>query len=114
MNAAKIADFYVREAKSVDLKARCIDAKASSQISREMEKANELPGILAPWNILYVITASTTSNSCKKFAQGQVQLDEDRIVCGLERYRLAHGTYPPNLDALVPACLDELPHDIMN
>jgi hypothetical protein len=41
-------------------------------------------------------------------------LDEDRIVCGLERYRLTHGSYPPNLDALVPACIDELPHDIIN
>ena len=26
-------------------------------------------------------------------------------VCGLERYRLAHGRYPETLDALVPAFL---------
>ena len=36
------------------------------------------------------------------------------MVCGLERYRLAHETYPPKLDALAPAYIDELPHDIMN
>jgi hypothetical protein len=40
-------------------------------------------------------------------------VDEARIACALERYRLAHGVYPDSLDALAPAYIDALPHDIM-
>ncbi len=58
--------------------------------------------------------AGPMGNAIEKFSQGQVQLDENRIVCGLERYRLAHGAYPEKLEALVPACIDELPHEVMN
>lgn len=53
-------------------------------------------------------------NVVRKFAYLQAQLDEARISCRLERYRLAHGTYPATLEALVPAYGAELPRDIMN
>ncbi|HZU52422.1 MAG TPA: hypothetical protein VFF77_00880 [Holophagaceae bacterium] len=43
----------------------------------------------------------------------QNALDEARIVCALERHRLAHGAYPANLDALVPAYLDRIPVDVL-
>ena len=41
-------------------------------------------------------------------------MDETRIACALERYRLAQGVYPGSLDTLAPAYINELPHDIMN
>jgi hypothetical protein len=47
-------------------------------------------------------------------AQAQVWIDEMRIACALERYRLAHNAYPASLDALVPAYVAELPRDIFN
>lgn len=114
MNAAKTANLMLRESACVDAKARLIDLKMREQLEVEVETAKELPGVLAPWNMLYAVSMGPLTESLEKFAQMQVQLDEDRIVCGLERYRLAHGTYPPTLDALVPACIDELPHDVMN
>jgi hypothetical protein len=49
-----------------------------------------------------------------KFAYSQVQVDEARVACRLERYRLAHGIYPATPDALVPTYGPNLPHDIMN
>jgi hypothetical protein len=52
-------------------------------------------------------------NSIKKFSYQQVQIDEARIASRLERYRLAHGSYPDKLEALVPE-YGELPHDVMN
>jgi len=61
--------------------------------------------------------ASEIQSSLKctsKFAYSQVQVDEARIACRLERYRLAHETYPATLDALVPTYGPNLPHDIMN
>ena len=36
------------------------------------------------------------------------------IACGLERDRLAHGTFPAELDALKPYFPEGLPHDPMS
>jgi len=49
----------------------------------------------------------------RQFAYAQVHVDEAGIACRLERYRLAHGSYPDALPGLL-AEYGELPHDIMN
>jgi hypothetical protein len=41
----------------------------------------------------------------------QTELDQTRIACALESYRIGHGSYPGNLSALVPASIPELPVD---
>ncbi len=40
--------------------------------------------------------------------------NEGQIACALERYRLAEGIYPANLDALVPSFIEKLPLDLVN
>ncbi len=40
-----------------------------------------------------------------RMARVQVGLDHARLACGLERHRLAQGSYPESLEALVPAHL---------
>jgi hypothetical protein len=82
-------------------------------------KADELAGEAAhawwtPWSFWYALSAPVMSGASSKYAQAQVWADEARIACALERYRLAHNAYPAALDALVPACIDALPHDVMN
>jgi len=47
----------------------------------------------------------------RKFVGGQCMADQAAIACGLERYRLANGDYPMDLDALAPAYISALPHD---
>ncbi|MDD5261234.1 MAG: hypothetical protein PHD76_05225 [Methylacidiphilales bacterium] len=47
-------------------------------------------------------------------SQYQTLLSEADIVCALERYRLKYHTLPDSLQALVPAYLDSVPHDIIN
>jgi hypothetical protein len=49
----------------------------------------------------------------RQYASGQCEADQAAIACALERYRLAHGSYPAQLDALVPACIPALPHDVL-
>jgi len=49
-----------------------------------------------------------------KFAFGQTGADAAALACALERYRLAHGQFPPVLEALVPEIVSQLPHDIIN
>lgn len=41
----------------------------------------------------------------------QILLDQARLACALERYRLARGTYPATLTELVPQFIAHLPHD---
>jgi hypothetical protein len=44
----------------------------------------------------------------------QVVLDEAATACALERYRLANGEVPDNLQALVPRFMAQLPADIFS
>ncbi len=44
----------------------------------------------------------------------QTLLSEADIACALERYRLKYHTLPDSLQALVPAYLDRVPHDVIN
>jgi hypothetical protein len=48
-----------------------------------------------------------------RFAKLQALLDEGVVVCALERHRLDKGQYPDRLEALTPAYLQVLPHDLV-
>lgn len=48
-----------------------------------------------------------------RFAKLQALIDEGVVVCALERHRLEKGQYPERLEALTPAYLQVLPHDLV-
>jgi hypothetical protein len=50
------------------------------------------------------------SNITQKCTECQTQIEQCLIACSLERYRIAHGTYPASLDALTPEYLAKLPN----
>ncbi len=50
----------------------------------------------------------------RQAAGAQTDVDLVTVACALERYRLAEGTYPDQLAALVPRFIGTLPHDIIN
>jgi hypothetical protein len=98
----------------VDPKVQMVFPKMVDQFAAEIaEQQNGWNGHTL-WNILSDEAAGPISNAVLQFSEIQVWVDEARIACALERYRLAHGVYPALLDALAPACIDELPHDVMN
>jgi hypothetical protein len=98
----------------VDSKARLVFPKKVDEVASAIEQRQHRWDAYAPWNILSGAAAGPIASAVLKFSEIQVWLDEARIACALERYRLVHGMYPESLDALAPACIDELPHDIMN
>jgi hypothetical protein len=49
---------------------------------------------------------------CQKPPFAQNNVNETVIACALERYRMANGNYPDNLDALSPKFLDKIPFDV--
>jgi len=44
----------------------------------------------------------------------QTAADEATIACAIERYRLANGQYPDNLQELVPQFISRLPNDVIS
>jgi len=53
-----------------------------------------------------------TNPSIVTFAQTSV--NQALVACALERFRLANGAYPETLEALVPALLERIPHDVVS
>jgi len=66
------------------------------------------------WNVILLRNMSFGLDEMEPFAYAQVEIDEARIACRLERFHLDHGSYPASLADLAPAYGTELPHDVMN
>ena len=52
--------------------------------------------------------------ACQNTAHSQTEIVQALTACALERFRLAQGEYPKNLDALVPQFLDTIPNDVID
>jgi hypothetical protein len=95
---------------SIDTASQVIFAdkvKAADQKSQAIEKgwwAYTFVGRLDPSPFLVV---------CKRTAYTQTKVNQAVVACALERYHLALGKYPENLDALLPKFLDKIPHDVI-
>jgi hypothetical protein len=108
-------DLELTASEWADPESRRFRPEAIAKYQAETDKKLNSWTVYLPWNWLFRLGANDyVFNTPHKFAEMQVWVDEARIACALERYRLAHNSYPPTLDALVPACIDELPHDVMN
>ena len=113
-NKSREANFVFQSLATVDSHAQRAFPKKDDGLENEIAQAEARWDASAPWKILANVSAGPIVKAMQKYSEAQVWLDETRIACALERYRLAHGVYPGTLEALVPACIDELPHDIMN
>jgi len=78
------------------------------------ENFQEQTNHFSPYKIQARMAFPSVCKSVLRFAISQTQVDEARVACALERFRLAHGNYPETLDALAPQCIDKLPHDVIN
>jgi hypothetical protein len=46
-------------------------------------------------------------------ARNQTKVNQARVACALELYRLKHSEYPEKLEALVPEFIAHIPHDLI-
>lgn len=53
------------------------------------------------------------SSTVLRGAKLQADLDEARLACALERYRMVSGQFPETIDALVPKFVPKLPTDVI-
>ena len=112
---AQACDRDLSAAEWVDRESRLFLPQALADYQAQTQEKLESWTIFLPWNWLFRVSANNAATTAlNKFAQMQVWVDEARVACALERYRLARNAYPATLDALVPACIDEVPHDVLN
>ena len=69
---------------------------------------------ITPYNWFTRMLLPALHNVSQKSARAQSSADLARVAIALERYRLAHGSFPETLDALAPQFLKKIPHDIIN
>ncbi len=112
-NKRQIAEYDFNELAVVDPQSRRVFADVALRLKRQNDEACARWDAGAPWNAFFAMTGGL-SPAVEKFAEGQVSVDQTRIACALERYRLAHKVYPATLAELAPALIDEVPHDVMN
>ncbi|MCE0522189.1 MAG: hypothetical protein LV480_04690 [Methylacidiphilales bacterium] len=113
-NKCQREDLFLNSLPSVDPKTQRVFPGQVNELERQIQRLANRKDAYAPWNFLFTLSADWVKREPITFAEAQVWVDEARIACALERYRLAHGVYPDSLDALAPAYIDALPHDIMN
>ena len=61
---------------------------------------------------MFRISTRISKSKADEFVLVKTQLDEARVACALECFRLAHGIFPEKLSELVPDFVKELPLDI--
>lgn len=81
--------------------------------SRDETLAATLPR-RTPYNMLAWALYPAIQKSAQQAALAQCSVDLARTACALERYRLAEGSHPETLQALVPRFVQSLPPDLIN
>jgi len=91
-----------------DVEHQIIQPGVLESATRQVERIPHSPyAILASAALPNYVRATRTT------ARNQTLVNQALIVCGLERYRLAHGSYPEALDVLVPEFVEKMPPDII-
>ena len=94
---------------AVDEKAQRVAPDVVDQMDKELVAMRR-----TPHNIFAKLLFPAVASVSQKSARAQTLVNQARIACALERYRLAHGQWPDKLEAMVPPFLAKLPHDLMD
>jgi hypothetical protein len=101
----------------IDVAAREINPSANHAIDLAVKKFSDEIGFRFAFiqhSIFAKLLLPAFSRVPQKTAFAQSEVDLAMLACALERYRLAQGRYPEDLNALVPRFVSVLPHDIIN
>jgi hypothetical protein len=94
---------------AIDASNRVVTPLMGDQMLRNLSAGQ--PG---PYNILAKMLLPAVAKSAERTARGQTFLDETRVACAIERYRMQHNELPPGLNALTPQFLPAIPTDLFD
>jgi len=84
-----------------------------TQVNKIKEQLpREIPD--GPYGWLSQMAVPNFGKALEKVARIQTSINQAKIVCALERFRLARGQYPESLTELVPQFISQLPVDLIN
>jgi hypothetical protein len=109
-NAVKMDQMIVD---SIDLSQKVVSVQQVAKFQNETEALSRIKFPLGLYKLIAAIAVPNSKIAIQTFARTQTKTDQAQIVCALERYRLAHGSYPETLNELVPYFMEKLPHDII-
>jgi hypothetical protein len=69
---------------------------------------------LGPYNVFAKLTMPALAKADQRTARAQTTLDQTRVACAIERYRIQHNDLPDTLGALVPQFLPGIPNDLFD
>lgn len=81
--------------------------------SREVRLENYLRGPYSPYTVLFGMLAPAVGRAIERTARMETAVQLAIVACGLERYRLAHGSYPETLGQISGSSFGPVPNDPM-
>jgi hypothetical protein len=94
---------------SIDESNRRVSPKLGDVMTTELAKRR-----LSPYNFLTKMLLPAYSKASQRSARTQTLVDETRVACALERYRMAHNNFPDTLEALTPQYISKIPNDLFD
>jgi hypothetical protein len=93
-----------------------VDARAHRIFPEITEKGTHAIETMrtGPYTIFAKLLLPALQKAVQKSSRMQTYVDDARIACALERYRLAEGKLPDALDALMPRFIDRIPTDVID
>lgn len=88
--------------------------RSNAQVFKEEQAALAHSPLHRMMYMMLTLAIPALDGAIEKTVECQTQVDQSLIACSLERYRLAHGSYPSSLDALVPEYLTKIPNSPIN
>ncbi|HLP78388.1 MAG TPA: hypothetical protein VK327_15905, partial [Candidatus Paceibacterota bacterium] len=67
----------------------------------------------SPYKVMAAMLAPALGKAVQKAARAQTTARMATVACALERYRIAHGTFPETLESLAPQFIAQMPLDPM-
>jgi len=110
-NLAQQTPFLYSRLEGLDAALESVSPRPLNEAQARMEK---FLSHRSPYNILARLMLPNVLKAIQTTARNQSLVNEARVACALERYKLAHGQYPDSLDALAPQFIEKIPHDVIN
>ncbi len=108
INRSRLLDDFALGLDATNRLIRPARAEAAASELAEMDRHK-----WNPYTFLGSISTPDFTRAAHTLAQNQTCITETLVVAALERSRLARGTYPADLAALVPQYLETVPRDII-
>jgi hypothetical protein len=93
-----------------DAERQVFSPRKSDSVVLDMQKTFNH---VTPINFLAAMSVPNFSRACQTLARTQTLVNEAKVACSLERYRVAHGNYPETPEFLIPDFIQKLPADVI-